>query len=241
MSKPLDQDLDSGLSRWHESKPGAMQHAREAAAGIAAERVWELAREHFDNAQYLGKAELIEFAKSLLSTAPNLADKAVQARLAAQWGYVPATAQQALQVPAGTWLAPMEPTPEMLKAGESEWTLHNPGLPYDTEIPAIYRAMRDAHLSTQPPSCGQVNSGTACDMPRHGDERVCPDCNPRPAAKPPVSALVEALKVARDHVYVRVVNLREAYRGYPQRYAAEEADLALVDAALAAHEAAEAK
>jgi hypothetical protein len=33
--KHLDQDLDRGLSRWHESKPGAMHHAREAAAVIA--------------------------------------------------------------------------------------------------------------------------------------------------------------------------------------------------------------
>ena len=27
--------------------------------------------------------------------------------------------------------------------------------------------------------CGQVNSGVACDTPRHGEERLCPDCNPR--------------------------------------------------------------
>lgn len=26
--------------------------------------------------------------------------------------------------------------------------------------------------------CGQVNSGSACDMIRAKDERVCPDCNP---------------------------------------------------------------
>lgn len=28
-------------------------------------------------------------------------------------------------------------------------------------------------------ACGQVNSGVACDLPRAGNERVCPDCNPR--------------------------------------------------------------
>lgn len=29
--------------------------------------------------------------------------------------------------------------------------------------------------------CGQVNDGVACDIPRVGDERICPDCNPRAA------------------------------------------------------------
>lgn len=28
--------------------------------------------------------------------------------------------------------------------------------------------------------CGQINSGTPCDLQRGCDERVCPDCNPRP-------------------------------------------------------------
>jgi len=41
---------------------------------------------------------------------------------------------------------------------------------------------RDAQAE-QPAPCGQINNGTACDMPRKGDERVCPDCNPRPQPK----------------------------------------------------------
>ncbi len=31
--------------------------------------------------------------------------------------------------------------------------------------------------------CGQVNSGTPCDLMRSGNERVCPDCNPRTSAQ----------------------------------------------------------
>ena len=32
---------------------------------------------------------------------------------------------------------------------------------------------------TQKTTCGQVNSGTPCDLRRAGNDRVCPDCNPR--------------------------------------------------------------
>lgn len=46
--------------------------------------------------------------------------------------------------------------------------------------------------------------------------------------------LLDALEEARDSVFVQVQSLREAYRGYPHRYAAEEATLAKVDAAIAA-------
>lgn len=35
-------------------------------------------------------------------------------------------------------------------------------------------------MSTEP-ICGQINSGMRCDMKRVGNERVCPDCNPRSA------------------------------------------------------------
>ncbi len=46
----------------------------------------------------------------------NLSDPAVQKRLAAQWGYVPADAQPAPSVPEGWKLVPIEPTPTMITA-----------------------------------------------------------------------------------------------------------------------------
>jgi hypothetical protein len=42
---------------------------------------------------------------------------------------------------------PVEPTPEIVAAGTAEWENHNHGSPYDSEIPAIYRAM----LAAAPP------------------------------------------------------------------------------------------
>lgn len=47
----------------------------------------------------------------------NLSDPAVQKRLAAQWGYVPAGAQPAPSIPEGWKLVPIVSTAEMDNAG----------------------------------------------------------------------------------------------------------------------------
>lgn len=46
--------------------------------------------------------------------------------------------------------------------------------------------------------------------------------------------LLEALELARDYMHAHVMGLHEAYRGYPQRHARDDADLAKIDAAISA-------
>ena len=79
----------------------------------------------------------------------NLSDPTVQKRLAAQWGYVPAGAQPAPIIPEGWKLVPIEPTYEMLEAGED--TL----IPTYTDTPVsvpfdVYRAMLAAAPEAKP-------------------------------------------------------------------------------------------
>ena len=56
----------------------------------------------------------------------NLSDPAVQKRLAAQWGYVPAGAQPAPSIPEGWKLVPIEPTETMISEGSYASSLHGP-------------------------------------------------------------------------------------------------------------------
>lgn len=44
------------------------------------------------------------------------------------------------------------------------------------------RGKNDSPIAAPP--CGQVNDGHVCPTPRRGDERLCPDCNPRGGLKP---------------------------------------------------------
>ena len=87
----------------------------------------------------------------------NLSDSAVQKQLAALWGYVPAEAQPAPVVEVAAWLCgipaqpapsvpdgwklvPIEPTQEMLDAGEDTFVSSLSGTPTSSPI-AVYRAM----------------------------------------------------------------------------------------------------
>lgn len=49
-----------------------------------------------------------------------------------------------------------------------------------------------------------------------------------------IEQMLEALHIGRDFAWMHLQNMREAYRGYPSRYAADEAYLARIDAAIEA-------
>ena len=84
----------------------------------------------------------------------NLSDPAVQKRLAAQWGYVPAGAQPAPSVPEGWKLVPIEPTHEMMRSAQKadhDHGDHEEWLEYDGEdVKRVYRAMLAAAPEAKP-------------------------------------------------------------------------------------------
>lgn len=54
----------------------------------------------------------------------------------------------------------------------------------DPDVSSAAQALIDRGRAEAAPApiCGQINSGTPCDLTRRGDERRCPDCNPRQSA-----------------------------------------------------------